>query len=187
MSKWNEARREYYAASSEKMTAYMRGYGPANRERLNAKGRARRAADHERARAIDHAWRIANADKVAEQNRIRGQRRDRKKDRIRQLRRKHGLTPEEWTAMWSAQSGRCYLCGDTLATESSRSTVVDHDHQCCGSHNSCPKCRRGLACAACNLIIAYASEDPARLRRIAPNLQDAIAPGASAVAANNVR
>jgi len=84
--------------------------------------------------------------------------------------RRHGLQPEDWSALWDAQGGCCYLCGGKLVA---RKTDVEHDHSCCPQGSSCQTCRRGLACRFCNSLIAYANEDPDRLRRIADALEAA--------------
>ena len=73
-----------------------------------------------------------------------------------------------------AQDGRCYLCGVPLPTPGGKGgPCIDHDHSCCPQGFSCDICRRGLACQPCNLIIGKAADDPARLRRIADNLEKA--------------
>jgi hypothetical protein len=87
--------------------------------------------------------------------------------------RNHRMRLADWAAMWSAQQGRCYLCGDPLSVEKNQ-THIDHDHSCCPPRTSCSFCRRGLACGACNAIIGHARDDPARLRRIADSLELAI-------------
>lgn len=113
------------------------------------------------------AYYAANRDRIlARQRELAPQKRDR--GRIRQQRHRHGMRPEDWSALRDAQDGRCYLCGDVLVVGE---TDVDHDHACCGPGRSCPVCRRGLACHQCNIIIGWAQDDPARLRRIADALE----------------
>jgi hypothetical protein len=88
--------------------------------------------------------------------------------------RRHGMQPADWVAMFEAQHGQCYLCGDQLSADR-RKTHIDHDHSCCPSAESCGYCRRGLACNNCNTLIGMASDDPDRLRRIADNLEATLA------------
>lgn len=76
-----------------------------------------------------------------------------------------------FTSLWEAQEGRCYLCGDPLDPDGYRTIHLDHDHACCPKGRSCAKCRRGLACKPCNVLIGHAKDDPDRLRRIADNLE----------------
>src|SRR6185503_17137656 len=129
--------RRRYAANAEKIRQEQREYRAANRDKMNAQVRARRAANPEHFRAVTSAWRAANADKIKEQNRIRGTRRDRAKDSARELRARHGLLTDDWSNLWDAQNGQCYLCGEALITGTGpgprqRSAVVDHIHSCCG-------------------------------------------------------
>lgn len=88
--------------------------------------------------------------------------------------RRHGMTPEDWTAMFNAQSGCCYLCGCDLVVGAPNGDLsqphVDHVHDHCGPKKSCPACRRGIACARCNALIGWAEDDPALLVRIAETL-----------------
>jgi hypothetical protein len=81
----------------------------------------------------------------------------------------HGLTPDEWQAMWEQQQGLCYLCEQPLPP--GKGTVIDHDHSCCPKHKSCAKCRRGLACFQCNVAVGMAGDDPERLALIARNFE----------------
>jgi hypothetical protein len=91
--------------------------------------------------------------------------------RVQAWAQNHGLRPEDWAALWNAQDGRCYLCGELMAPEQ---VHIDHDHRCCAKDHSCTYCRRGLAHASCNQLIGFADDDPGRLRRIADNLDAAL-------------
>jgi Recombination endonuclease VII len=87
--------------------------------------------------------------------------------------RRHGCDwDEEFSKLWQAQDGRCYLCGDPLDSDQA-ACHVDHDHSCCPQGRSCERCRRGLAHPRCNWIVGYAEDDPDRLHRIANNLEKA--------------
>jgi hypothetical protein len=92
---------------------------------------------------------------------------------------RYSMSRRELHALYLEQDGRCYLCGDPLPRDL-RKTAVDHDHSCCpgpdpepgsGYVTSCGRCVRGIACSACNQLIALARDDPDRLRRIADNLE----------------
>lgn len=71
--------------------------------------------------------------------------------------RKHGLTNEQKAEIAAAHGG-CAICGH--AQPSSRGWVVDHDHECCPSEKSCPKCRRGIICSWCNALLGNAFDRP---------------------------
>lgn len=64
--------------------------------------------------------------------------------------RRHGLTPEAYTALIAAG---CRICGSTDRLH------VDHDHQCCHSsqrkNGSCGKCVRGVLCPLHNTLVGY--------------------------------
>jgi hypothetical protein len=120
--------------------------------------------DPERRRRSNQAYRDRNRDAIRVRARAAGWYSD-------PARRRHGLAiPDTWAAMWDAQNGQCYLCGDPL---DDRSTHVDHDHSCCPPGRSCQVCRRGLACGNCNVAIGLAADDPDRLEQIAGSLRAA--------------
>ena len=87
------------------------------------------------------------------------------------MKHRHGLTPETWSDLLSAQDGRCYLCTEPLDTESRTGVHVDHDHACCRGKRSCGSCIRGLACQKCNQGIGQFGDDPDRMRLVADNLE----------------
>ena len=64
--------------------------------------------------------------------------------RLAYVAKQYGLTPEQYTALWEAQEGKCYIC------KRNRASCVDHDHKCCPGKTSCGKCVRGLLCNPCN-------------------------------------
>jgi len=82
------------------------------------------------------------------------------------LRRKYGLTPDEYRALFYAQSGRCYVCRS--ARGRARRLGVDHDHLtgevrglvCTGSINA----------MTCNRLIAIYGRE--QLLRAAAMLTD---------------
>lgn len=86
----------------------------------------------------------------------------------------HGMTPDDFDALVTAQGGRCYLCEEPLQLAVRMKVNIDHDWRCCPSGKSCASCRRGLACKRCNLLIGKAVDDPVLLRRIADNLEAAL-------------
>jgi hypothetical protein len=174
-------------AKSRAALEASRRYRERHREEINAKrrqkGRKRTAGDAEAHRR----WKAANPEKVLEHQRQYVERnRDAVYERERgyratrpdayragKLRAMHGMQPEDWQALWDAQQGCCYLCENPLPLPGEGKTVIDHDHQCCPEGRSCKFCRRGLACNNCNMAIGLAGEDPARLRRMADNLEAA--------------
>lgn len=146
-----ERQRRYYAANRDKLSERQRRYRQANRGKVNERQRR---------------YYAANRDEINERARARA------RDTAQWLRTSHGLDPAGWARLWTAQKGRCYLCGDLLPGDPRR-IDLDHDHRCCPRHRSCARCRRGLTHHECNAVIGFAGDDPARLRRIARNLDQA--------------
>jgi hypothetical protein len=80
--------------------------------------------------------------------------------RCQDLRNHHGLELVELIAIWEAQDRRCYRCSKMLPDPriiitgvrgKGREAKIDHDHRICPQAcHSCERCRRGLACTACN-------------------------------------
>src|SRR6185437_4391871 len=127
-----------------------------DREKLSAYQREYRLRNQEARREYERAYRKANPVSTA----------------AKTAKKRHG-TAQAFAAMWAEQGGRCYLCEDGLVPGSAH---IDHDHLCCPVGKSCRWCRRGLACRRCNILIGHADHDPARLRRIADNLEAVLQP-----------
>lgn len=168
------ARRRYQANRErilEQQREYMAGVGRdkrrewylRNRERILEQRRAYVAANGDQIRAYRREYYLRNRERLKADG----------------TRNRHGIYPADWQAMWDAQEGRCYLCGEVLTTDDAQ---VDHDHACCGPNRSCPVCRRGLAHRLCNVAVGQAGDDPTRLRRMADALEVAKATVAERIA-----
>ena len=171
-----EYQRARYAANREKRVAQQRARRAANPEKDRDRQRELRAKDPARVNGWKRAWVAANPDKVKDSRRAYNQRHYaavKQRNALYGLLKKHGMTLEDWAALWDFQGGRCYLCGCPMSKElkAKDGAVIDHDHACCGPLKSCRFCRRGLACRLCNLVVGCAHDDPARLRLIADNLE----------------
>lgn len=80
--------------------------------------------------------------------------------RCQDLRSRHRLKLAELIAIWETQDRRCFKCSKSLPDPriiiagvrgKGREAKIDHDHKICPkSGHSCDRCRRGLACNACN-------------------------------------
>ena len=143
-----EYQKAYRERNREKRLEVQRRSWAKNRDKINERKRARRAADPEKAREQDRMERARDPG-----------------------RNQHGRwIKEDRAAMWDAQDGRCYLCGEPMDAGRVR---IDHDHSCCAPNTSCRICRRGLAHHRCNIAIGMADDDPAKLRRLADALEAA--------------
>lgn len=167
----NARRRAEYALNRDKINAARRAMR--NSEKDSAEQRARYWRDPGKARAQRRAQYARNHGNELAARRVRHlQNREADNERRRTYRvlYRHGMRPEDWAAMWQAQDGRCYLCGDDLAEGK---THVDHDHSHCPRNRSCGICRRGLTCNRCNQAVGLAGDDPDRMERMAENLRSA--------------
>ncbi len=96
------------------------------------------------------AWRRANPERLAEYMREYRRRPKRKEsERAGHLRRKYGMTLEQFDAMLEAQGGVCAICGKPRPEE--RTLHVDHDHDT-GKI-------RGLLCFRCNNALGDFEEE----------------------------
>jgi len=78
----------------------------------------------------------------------------------RRAMKKHGMTPEDYAELWTAQQGqcanpRCSATADLEVPDHRLGLQVDHDHVT-GE-------RRGLLCPPCNLALGCVQDDIERL------------------------
>ncbi|MGI8809928.1 MAG: endonuclease VII domain-containing protein [Acidimicrobiales bacterium] len=119
-----------------------------NRHRLNP----------EPARKRTQEWRLANLERAtANQQAFVASGGKRLADRKSYLKRKYGMTIEQYDAMLDAQGGGCCICGRPPREDIS--LHVDHDH-------STGKVR-GILCFCCNNALADFGEDPELLKKAA--------------------
>lgn len=93
-------------------------------------------------------WRTANPERAADNLRFAS------------LRRRYGLTREQFAALVDKQDGCCGICRSNLSDK----PCVDHDHACCSGEKSCGRCIRGLLCRPCNVLLGMAKDDVETLR-----------------------
>lgn len=83
------------------------------------------------------------------------------------LKRKFGITLEQYDRMFEEQGGVCVICGKEETSTFQgiiRRLAVDHDHKT-GKI-------RGLLCANCNLTLGYAKDDIIILSRMIAYLKE---------------
>ena len=82
------------------------------------------------------------------------------------LRKRYGITAEDYDEMHEAQGGKCMCCGDEVSDYGRGSRLhVDHCHE--------TGAVRGLLCQRCNLLIGHADECTDRLRSAVEYLEAA--------------
>lgn len=79
------------------------------------------------------------------------------------LKRKYGLTPDQYNQMLVSQNYQCKICGITAEQERYGTFHVDHDHQT-GKV-------RGLLCHNCNMGLGHYQDDPQLCRVAAAYLE----------------
>lgn len=112
---------------------------------MNARKRARRELDAE----YRQAWRAANPDKVKSYCR--------KQD----LKKKYGITPEQYDYLLGSQGGVCAICS---APPQGKALAVDHDHRTGRV--------RGILCQLCNQALGHMRDDVSLLERAIQYLQN---------------
>ncbi|MFJ2113048.1 endonuclease domain-containing protein [Streptomyces sp. NPDC087850] len=75
------------------------------------------------------------------------------------LRKKYGMTLEGYEDFVATQGGVCAIC------QKDEDLVVDHDHHCCPTSESCGECIRGVLCRQCNSAIGLFGESVGRIAK----------------------
>jgi hypothetical protein len=130
----SDTQKRYYQKNREKRLAANKAWREAQGESLRIRDRARKRAEYAADPGRIKARTRANAAKAGTHRRQR-------------LKRKYGITPEDFECMWNEQKGCCKLCGRKLSAPGHRndSATVDHCHET-GKV-------RGILCSPCNLIL----------------------------------
>lgn len=145
---------EYYRAGGNSRDGLRGDCIPCN---LAAKAERHRL-NPEPARERTERWRQENPERyAANQKAFVASGGKKVADRRSHLKRKYGMTLEEYDAMLEAQGGGCFICGRPPREDIS--LHVDHDH-------STGKVR-GILCFCCNNALADFQDDPALLRKAA--------------------
>lgn len=123
--------------------------------------KARYRTDPEAAKARVKAWQQANREQLQAYRRLRREEPEVKaRERAGHLKRKYGITLEQYDEMLAAQGGVCAVCGREPRDDIS--LHVDHDHE--------TGALRGLLCFRCNNSLGDLGDDPDLLRRAASYL-----------------
>jgi hypothetical protein len=127
----------------------------------NAAKAARNKANPQAARDRVRRWREENPEKYAALKKRNAARPAKKRaDRNGHLKRKYGITVEQYEEMFEAQGGVCYICKKPRPED--RTLHVDHDHAT-GEI-------RGLLCFRCNNALGDFDDDPELLQNAADYL-----------------
>ena len=88
---------------------------------------------------------------------------DSEKTRAEDLKRRYGITLDQYDDMYEKQQGRCAICGTDTPGGNGQRFHVDHDHVS-GQV-------RALLCSACNTGLGKFRDDPSLLRAAAIYLE----------------
>jgi hypothetical protein len=123
--------RKYYLANREKWLSRSKAWREAHREEVLAKGREYRKTNGHKIRARANARRVARREEVLakEMARRNGRREDlRAYLYAYHLKRKYGLTLQQYDDLLHAQKSRCAICGRDKPGHYRR-FVVDHSER----------------------------------------------------------
>lgn len=125
------------------------------KECANARGKAWYAANKDRRDHLSSEWYATNRDRVINNN----------------LKRKYGITLDEYNEMLVAQGYVCAVCGETESRIEKRTgrpyaLAVDHCHESSKV--------RGLLCRACNYTIGYFGDNLEGAKRLVEYLEGKI-------------
>ena len=161
---------EWEKRNPEKLKEYRRRMIAKDPEAHRAKGRE-----------TMKKWRMEHLEQYRETHKM-AERKRRADDPIGilagELRRRYGLTLEQYQAMSAAQGDRCAICGGEprgLYRGNKRTPprlAVDHCHL--GEECHGPELRsanRGLLCGPCNTVLGLLEDDPDRARRAADYIE----------------
>lgn len=98
-------------------------------------------------------WQKENPDKVREHKR-NWARANRQYSREKHLKRKYGMSIEDFNTMLAAQDGKCAICKS--ATAGPKGWAIDHDHA--------TGVKRGILCMYCNLGLGHFKDNSDNLR-----------------------
>lgn len=141
--------RAWYANNKDRSLATGKRWRKANPEKHRASHRAFYARNAVRIRAATNAKRAADPTQ-------------RSRAHWAWIKRKYGLTKEQWLAIFDAQGERCAICR-AQEPKSAHGWHTDHDHKT-GEV-------RGILCHLCNRMLGFARDEPARLRAGASYLE----------------
>ena len=134
-------------------TLKMRRWRKKNKKQNLENDRRWRRENIEKAKANNRAWYSRNRQQELKRNAAYLKKTAKQVNQRVRLRR-HNLTQEQHEVKIAEQNNCCAICRKIF----DRTPNIDHNHACCPKLRSCEKCRRGLLCSACNVMIGMAQE-----------------------------
>ncbi len=128
---------ERYMANREKAKQQNIEYRKKHKDRLHNLQREDRKNNPEKYLKRNQRWRSAHREQCA------------KMTRTNWLRRRYGISPDEWEMIFQAQGNRCAICKSD--TPGKQSWHLDHDHSTGRV--------RGILCHMCNILLGSAVDN----------------------------
>lgn len=141
-------------AHPEESRERARRYRAANRDKENARARKYHKENREKALKAQKTWRQKNLEREAERRKqwaIDHPETQRKSG----LKKRYGMTVDQWDALFEKQRQKCACCGAS-DLPSPKDWHTDHDHE--------TGVVRGILCRSCNHMLGAAKEEPTRLQ-----------------------
>jgi hypothetical protein len=124
------------------MREYQRAYYARNGEQLRKVTKARRDSDKEAARKAGRVYYEKNKERMQLQNRANAKKNyNPVRARTQGLKKRYGLTVEQYKVLLAKQKGRCPICQKLLKDEG-KYQAIDHCHK--------TRIVRGILCRGCN-------------------------------------
>lgn len=158
-------------ANPEKQRERNRRYYRENRERILAKSKEWRDAHPEEVKIIQRRYSRKRYQLNSEQEKQRVREYDQaNKDKVatrlrdRHLKRRYGLSQEDYDLILAEQNGRCAICGSEDPFDRWGKFHVDHDHL--------TGYVRGLLCSNCNIGLGQFKDNPMMLKQAIQYLEE---------------
>lgn len=144
--KWTEAKKKYYQDNKDKFREYKRNWRQANKEKSNESNKKYRDS-HKESEALRHKkYRETHQEELKAMEHARLVSRQ-AKQREWNLRKKYGVSIDEFNKMIDTQQGKCATCNCVLDLSYGQKSrfAVDHNHET-GKV-------RGVLCNVCNISL----------------------------------
>ena len=145
MGRKEEYDKQYYKNNKEKINKYKIQWAKNNKEKVKESKSRYRKNNIEKIKKYKIQWDILNIGKIKKYNKTNFF-----KKKNRDVKRKYGITIDQYRDMLSQQLSGCSICNKTII-ETGKLLGIDHDHE--------TKKIRGLLCDKCNRGLGFFNDD----------------------------
>lgn len=143
--KIKERDKQYHAEHKKEAKEYEKQYRAEHKEKIKEWKKQYNANRIEENKEYGKQYRVKNKERIKQYNNNH-----KKEEKIRHLRNKYNITPEQYNELFNKQNGKCMIC-KKHQSELKKLLGVDHNHKT-GKV-------RGLLCDNCNKGIGLLKED----------------------------